>query len=42
MTFENSESGLMFIYEKELVSISLIKLKVHDDVNKIIEAITNF
>ena len=42
MTFENSESGVMFIYEKELVSIFLIKVEVHDDVNKIIEAITNF
>ncbi len=42
MTFENSESGFMLIYEKELVSICLIKVEVHDDVNKIIEAITNF
>ena len=42
MTFENSESGLIFMYEKELVSISLIKVEEHDDVNKIIEAITNF
>ena len=42
MTFENSESGFMFIYEKDLVSISLIKVEEHDDVNKIIEAITNF
>ena len=42
MTFENSESGFIFMYEKELVSISLIKLEEHDDVNKIIEAITNF
>ena len=42
MTFENSESGVMFIYEKELVSISFIKVEEHDDVNKIIEAITNF
>ena len=42
MTFENSESGFMFIYEKELVSISLIKVEVHDVVNKIKEAMTNF
>ena len=42
MTFENSESGLTFIYEKELVSISFIKVEEHDNVNKIIEAITNF
>ena len=42
MTFENSESGFTFIYEKELVSISFIKVEEHDDVNKIIEAITNF
>ena len=42
MTFENSESGFIFMYEKELVSISLIKVEVHDDVNKIIEAIINF
>ena len=42
MTFENSESGFTFIYEKELVSTSFIKVEEHDDVNKIIEAITNF
>ena len=42
MTFENSESGFTFIYEKELVSISFIKVEEHDNVNKIIEAITNF
>ena len=42
MTFENSESGFMVIYEKELGSISFTKVEVHDDVNKIIEAITNF
>ena len=42
MTFENSESGFIFMYEKELVSISLMKVEEHDDVNKIIEAITNF
>ena len=42
MIFENSESGIIFMYEKELLSISLIKVEVHDDVNKIIEAITNF
>ena len=42
MTFENSESGFMFMYEKELVSKSFIKVEEHDDVNKIIEAITNF
>ena len=42
MTFENSESGFIFMYEKELVSISLIKVEVHDDINNIIEAIINF
>ena len=42
MTFENSESGFIFMYEKELVSISLIKVEEHDDVNKIIVVITNF
>ena len=42
MTLENSESGFILMYDKELLSISLIKLEVHDDVNKIIEAMTNF
>ena len=42
MIFENSEFGFMFMYERELVSIPLIKVEVHDDVNKIIEAIINF
>ena len=42
MTFENSESGFIFMYEKELVSTSLIKVEEHDDVNKIIEAMINF
>ena len=42
MTLENSESGFIIMYEKELVSISLIKVEEHDDVNKIIVAITNF
>ena len=39
MTFENSESGFMVIYEKELGSISFTKVEVHDDVNKIIEGL---